>query len=152
MQAAQETFISSTNWTERIGPAAALALVRKHQRCDVGSHLVRIGKLVQDGWRAAALSVGLELEVGGIPPLGHFSLPGAQRPEAETLFTQMMLDRGFLATTGFYATFAHEDDHVRAYLGATKDVFETIAMSLADGTLVSRLRGPVAHTGFRRLT
>jgi glutamate-1-semialdehyde 2,1-aminomutase len=152
MQAAQETFISSTNWTERIGPAAALALVRKHQRRDVGSHLVRIGKLVQDGWRAAALSVGLELEVGGIPPLGHFSLPGAQRPEAETLFTQMMLDRGFLATTGFYATFAHEDDHVRAYLGATKDVFETIAMSLADGTLVSRLRGPVAHTGFRRLT
>ena len=30
MDAAQKTFISSTYWTERIGPAAALATIRKH--------------------------------------------------------------------------------------------------------------------------
>ncbi|MGH9345269.1 MAG: aminotransferase class III-fold pyridoxal phosphate-dependent enzyme, partial [Terriglobia bacterium] len=39
MQAAQESFISSTYWTERIGPAAALATIRKHRRCDVSKQL-----------------------------------------------------------------------------------------------------------------
>jgi len=29
MQAAQSTFISSTNWTERIGPSAAIAMIKK---------------------------------------------------------------------------------------------------------------------------
>ena len=36
MQAAQSTFISSTNWTERIGPVAALATIRKYRREKVG--------------------------------------------------------------------------------------------------------------------
>jgi glutamate-1-semialdehyde 2,1-aminomutase len=152
MQAAQSTFISSTYWTERVGPAAALAMIRKHRRCEVSTHLVRVGKAVQDGWRSAAQSSGLALDVGGIPPIGHFSFQGQLKLAAKTLFTQMMLERGFLATGAFYATFAHQDDHVHAYLDATGDVFKTIAMSLADGTLASRLRGPVAHTGFHRLT
>ena len=152
MQAAQSTFISSTYWTERIGPSAALAMIRKHQRCSVGNHLVRIGKQVQDGWRSAALAAGLELEVGGIPPLGDFSFPGEQWLAARTLFTQMMLERGFLATGAFYATFAHQDEHVQAYLAATNEVFRAIAEAQTDGSLTSRLKGPVAHTGFRRLT
>src|SRR5205823_11104627 len=44
MEAAQRTFISSTYWTERIGPTAALATIRKHRAHDVASHLIRIGK------------------------------------------------------------------------------------------------------------
>ena len=39
MEAAQNTFISSTYWTERIGPVAALATIRKHRRCDVSQTL-----------------------------------------------------------------------------------------------------------------
>ena len=152
MQAAQSTFISSTYWTERIGPAAAMAMIRKHRRCDVGNYLVRVGKQVQDGWRSAAQSAGMELEIGGIPPIGHFSFPGEQKQAAKTLFTQMMLERGFLATGAFYATFAHQDGHVQAYLAATNEVFRVIAAAQADGSLTSRLKGPVAHTGFRRLT
>jgi glutamate-1-semialdehyde 2,1-aminomutase len=152
MQAAQSTFISSTNWTERIGPSAALAMIRKHQRCNVVNHLVRVGKQVQEGWRSAASAAGLELEIGGIAPLGGFSFVGDQKLAAKTLFTQMMLERGFLATGAFYATFAHHDEHIQAYLAATNEVFRAIAAAQADGSLSSRLKGPVAHTGFRRLT
>ena len=31
METAQSTFISSTNWTDRIGPAAALATIKKYK-------------------------------------------------------------------------------------------------------------------------
>ena len=51
MDAAQRSFISSTYWTERIGPVAALATIKKHRMHDVGKHLMKIGQAVQNGWR-----------------------------------------------------------------------------------------------------
>jgi len=152
MVAAQNTFISSTYWTERIGPVAALATIRKHRENDVGSHLVRIGKRVQEGWRETAERVGLSIHVGGLPPLAHFAFDCPDAQVAHTLFTQLMLEEGFLAGQAFYATFAHKEEHVRHYLKAADKVFATIAEALARGRLREMLRGPVAHTGFRRLT
>ncbi len=152
MQAAQTTFISSTNWTERIGPVAALATVGKHRRCNVASHLIRIGRRVKEGWAAAASKAGMVIEVGGIDPLGHFSFPGEQKQAVRTLFTQMMLERGFLATGAFYATYAHQDEHVDRYLAAVNEVFALLAKAMAENSVMAQLKGPVAHTGFSRLT
>ena len=95
MEAAQNTFISSTYWTERIGPAAALATIRKHKEHDVASHLNRMGKMVQTGWRQAAEATELSVEVGGIYPLSHFGIQHEQSQAAHTLFTQIMLEKGF---------------------------------------------------------
>ncbi len=50
MQAAQDTFISSTYWTEGVGPVAALATIAKYERCTVPDHLVRTGNAIQKGW------------------------------------------------------------------------------------------------------
>jgi len=152
MQAAQNSFISSTYWTERIGPAAALATIRKHQRHDVGSHLVRMGQLVKRGWEQAAEHVGLPIHVGGLDPIAHFTFTGENSQAAHTLFTQSMLERGFLANKSFYATFAHNEEHVNNYMAAVEDVFSSIVQTLSNGTLIEMLRGPVAHAGFSRLT
>src|SRR5882724_4108609 len=54
MQAAQTTFISSTNWTERIGPTAALATICKFRREKVAPHLISIGGRVMAGWETTA--------------------------------------------------------------------------------------------------
>jgi len=152
MESAQSTFISSTYWTERIGPAAALATIRKHRRCKVWNHLIRIGRRVQTGWQAAAERVNLQLEVGGIAPLGHFALVGEQKQAARTLFTQLMLERGFLAGSSFYATYAHQDQHVESYLMSVEEVFAVVAEALEHEMVIGMLKGPVAHSGFQRLT
>jgi len=152
MEAAQSTFISSTSWTERVGPAAALATVEKHRRCNVAKHLIRIGTRVQDGWRMAAEQAGLPVEVGGIPPLAHFAIADELGQAARTLFTQLMLERGYLAGAGFYATYAHKDCHVDEYLKAVQEVFAHIARAVKQGTVLTQLKGPVAHEGFERLT
>jgi glutamate-1-semialdehyde 2,1-aminomutase len=152
MESAQSTFISSTYWTERIGPAAALATIRKHRRCKVWNHLIRIGRRMQTGWQAAAERVNLQLEVGGIAPLGHFALVGEQKQAARTLFTQLMLERGFLAASSFYATYAHQDQHVESYLMSAEEVFAVVAEALEHEMVIGMLKGPVAHSGFQRLT
>ena len=153
MQAAQATFMSSTYWTERIGPTAALATIRKHRDCEVAAHLVRVGEAVQSGWRTAASRTGLPLEVGGMAPLSHFSILDERwGPVAHTLFTQLMLEAGFLADSGFYATYAHTEPHVEQYLSAVGSAFQVIVQDLEHGVLQDRLKGPTAHAGFQRLT
>lgn len=152
MNAAQDSFISSTYWTERLGPAAALATIRKHRRCRVSEHLIRIGERIRTGWQKAAERTGLRIEVSGIAPLGHFEFACENALAVRTLFTQLMLERGILATNAFYASYVHEDGHVERYLAAAEEAFHTISDALRKGEVEKHLKGPVAHAGFRRLT
>jgi len=152
MQAAQGSFISSTYWTERIGPVAALATIRKYRRCNVAEHLVKAGESVQSGWKAAAGRHGLSISIQGIPPLAHFSFDYNNGQAVRTLFTQEMLKKGFLATNAFYACYAHEDSHIASYLDALDKTFAVIIEAIEQNKVEKLLKGPIAHSGFHRLT
>jgi glutamate-1-semialdehyde 2,1-aminomutase len=151
MEASQGSFISSTFWTDRIGPVAALATMRKHRERNVPVHLVRAGRKVKALWQEEADRAGLPVHIGGMDPLAHFGFDVVQPQVAHTLYTQLMLDRGFLASKAFYATYAHSDDHIAAFRHGVAESFAVLADALHQGTAESLLRGPVAHDGFRRL-
>ncbi|MBU0675967.1 MAG: aminotransferase class III-fold pyridoxal phosphate-dependent enzyme [Proteobacteria bacterium] len=151
MSAAQESFISSTYWTERIGPVAALATIKKLQNRSVPAHLCDIGKRIQEGWRQISKGHQLGINISGILPLGHFSFDHAQPLVLKTLFTQEMLTRGFLASTVFYASLAHSYEVVDQYLNTADEVFGFIAKAVATGQPEKHLKSSVCHAGFRRL-
>jgi glutamate-1-semialdehyde 2,1-aminomutase len=152
MAGAHDSFISSTYWTESVGPVAALASIRKLQTVDVPGHIARVGSRVQRCWEEAGQRHGLPVHVGGYPCLAHFRFEHEQAEALRTLYTQYMLDLGFLAGTGLYPTLAHTDAILDRYAEAIDRVFRRIAEALAAGEIAQRLRGPVAHVGFRRLT
>ena len=152
MVGAHDSFISSTYWTEGVGPVAALATVRKMQAVDVPAHVARVGTRVQQLWETSARQHGLPVHVGGYPSLAHFRFDHPQADALRTLFTQLMLARGFLAGAGLYPTLAHTDEIVARYGQAIDAVFKELAVVLGTGGDVTRhLHGPVAHSGFRRL-
>jgi glutamate-1-semialdehyde 2,1-aminomutase len=152
MDAAQDTFISSTAWTERVGPVAALATLRKHREQNVPKHLMRIGTRVQNGWKEAAAAADLPVHTSGISPLSHFGFDVPDAQEVRTLFTQMMLDRGIIAGGSFYSMWAHTDAQVDRYLEAVNQVFRDLRIAIDQNAVRQLLRGPVAHSGFKRLT
>jgi glutamate-1-semialdehyde 2,1-aminomutase len=152
MEAAQSTFISSTNWTERIGPTAAIATIKKHRKVDAGSHLMMIGKKIQEGWRCLGPKHGLKIDIGGIPPLSHFSFKENNPLSMKALFVQLMLERGFLASTLFYSMYAHQNHHVEEYLKAVDESFTEISELNRRGEIEKRLKGLPASEGFKRLT
>jgi glutamate-1-semialdehyde 2,1-aminomutase len=151
MEAFENTFVSSTYWTEKIGPTAALATIRKHRNCKVWEHLIEIGALVQSGWRELAVQHRLAIKIDGILPSPHFTFEYPNSQTVRTLFTQIMLDAGFLATNTFYATYAHQRAHVDSYLKVVDRAFGLIAVAIAQNEVENNLRGPVAHAGFYRL-
>ena len=153
MAGAHGSFISSTYWTESVGPVAALATLRKMQTVDVPAHVARIGSRVQELWNDSGRRHGLPLHVAGYPCLAHFGFEHKQADALRTLYTQLMLARGFLAGPALYATLAHTDELVDRFGEAVEAVFKEIAGILAGGgDATAHLRGPIAHSSFRRLT
>jgi len=152
MQAAQSSFISSAYWTEGVGPAAALATVRKLQTLDVPAHAARIGEQVREGWRRLAAKHALPLTVGGRPEMATFAIDHPEAAALCTLLTARMLRRGFLACSYFNPTWAHQSRHVDAYLIAADETFGELAAAIAAGDAARRIGGPVRHGGFARLT
>jgi glutamate-1-semialdehyde 2,1-aminomutase len=151
MEAAQKSFISSTNWTERIGPVAAIAMIHKHRQFDAGSHLMKIGKMVQEGWKILSGKHALPIQIGGIPPLSHFVFEHEKGLVLKALFIQYMLEKGFLASTLFYSMYAHKEEHVRQYMKAADEAFEMIKAAIETGHPEKDLLGQPAVTGFKRL-
>jgi len=133
MSAAHNTFISSSYWTERIGPAAAIATIKKIQKVDALSHVKQMGQKVQEGWKKAAAACGLKINVGGITPWPAFSFNydhelGTNANRAlSTLFKQEMLSRGMLANVQFQLHYAHKDCHINKYLAVITEVFALLA-------------------------
>ncbi len=152
MDGAHESFISSTYWTESVGPVAALATLRKMQQIDVPAHVARVGRRVQDCWQSKVRKYGVPAIVGeGYPCLAHFHFDHELREELRTLYTQLMLRQGFLDHCLFYPTLAHTDAILARYEQAAEVAFEQVADALDKGSVEERLDGPVAETGFQRL-
>jgi glutamate-1-semialdehyde 2,1-aminomutase len=151
MDAAQKTFISSTYWTERIGPTAALATLKKHKAVDASKVLIELGQRIQQGWREAAERHGLPIDIGGIKPMSHFTLKIDNESLARGYFIQRMVEQGFLASNAYYAMVAHTQKHVDAYLDAVNNAFGDIKQALNAGDLQARLRGQPPAEGFKRL-
>jgi glutamate-1-semialdehyde 2,1-aminomutase len=151
MGAAQSTFISSTYWTERVGPAAALATIAKFKRKNVPAHIERIGKEIDLGWKSLAKKHGLHISTSLPYCMITLSFEYKEKQELKTLFVQEMLKRKFLTELAIYPTYAHTSKHVRSYLRAVDEVFAIIKRGIDEKNIKSLLEGPVAHSGFARL-
>jgi len=68
------------------------------------------------------------------------------------LFTQLMLERGYLAYNQFKPSYAHQDRHIEDYCEAVSEVFHLIREAIDSGQVRRMLKGPAAKTGFYRLT
>lgn len=152
MDAAQTSFISSTYWTERVGPSAAIATIKKMQKFHIPAHLNKIGVLIGKGWKKLADKHGLDIEI--IPPnaLITISFNYENTQEIKTLFTQEMLKRGYLAAFSVYVSYCHTEKHVNEYLNKVDEVFGIIKQAIVQNNVKNLLEGPVAHSGFQRLT
>jgi len=154
MDMVQKSFISSTYWTERIGPVASITTINKMLENDVPSHLCKIGNLISDGWKKLADENNLNINImDAVSPLTTFDFDyGEDNLKLQTLFTQEMLSRGFLASKSVYVSYSHDKQHVEKYMGDVDDVFGVLLKAIDQGNVNKLLKGPVAHVGFKRLT
>ncbi|QDU56871.1 aminotransferase class III-fold pyridoxal phosphate-dependent enzyme [Aeoliella mucimassa] len=151
MEAFQQTFISSTYWTEAIGPTAALATITKLEQQQVHQQLAHVGREFRGRLLELADRYELPLRISGRDALQHLSLECEQAAAVGTLFTVEMLKRGVLAGAGFYPTLAHREEHVEQFMQQANDALSQVAEALRQGDVEQRLPGGPRQTGFARL-
>ena len=93
MEAAQRSFISSTFWTERIGPTAALQTLEAMERIR-SWETINTGKRIKDGLQRLATDK-LSIDVRGLAAMPNFNFVSERNLEHKTLISQEMLKCGF---------------------------------------------------------
>jgi glutamate-1-semialdehyde aminotransferase/spore coat polysaccharide biosynthesis protein SpsF (cytidylyltransferase family) len=151
MEAAQSSFISSTFWTERIGPAAALKTLEVMGRERSWERITETGKDIGKQWKKLAEKYNLTLEISGLPSLVSFNIHTENWLKYKTLITQEMLKKGFLAANAIYVCTEHTHDIIDEYFKCLEPIFATISDCENGRNIDQLLEGPVCHGGFKRL-
>jgi glutamate-1-semialdehyde 2,1-aminomutase len=151
MEAAQGSWISSTFWTDRIGPTAALASLAVMEKTKSWEKITAIGLENKRRWQELADKYGLEIDQWGIPALAGFTFKSPNHLAYKTFITQEMLKKGYLAATSMYACLEHTPEIIDGYFYELDKVFARIR-NFEDGEDVMKaLEGPVCQSGFKRL-
>lgn len=151
MEAAQSSFISSTFWTERIGPAAALKTLEVMERLRSWEVITETGLRIRERWQQLADRHGLAISHWGLPALTGFTFQSEQALQYKTLITQEMLHKGYLAGNSVYVCTEHTPEILEGYFDAINPVFGLIRECEDGRDVGALLHGPVCHGGFKRL-
>ena len=152
MEAAQKTFISSTFWTERIGPTAALETIKVMEETSSWEFITAQGEAITSYWNEVGENLGLKLKTARLSALTSFSIDSPNWLKYKTFITQEMLKQGLLAGNSVYVCLAHTDKVIEQYRIAFEPIMQKIVDFEAGKEEIDKyLEGPVCHGGFKRL-
>ena len=151
MEAAQSTFISSTFWTERIGPTAALKTLEVMERLKSWESITGTGLIIREGWQKLADKHGLKIDHWGLPALTGYTIQSPLALAYKTFITQEMLAKGYLVGNSVYVCIDHTPEVLAGFFEALDPVFGLIKECESGRDIYTLLKGPVCHGGFKRL-
>ena len=151
MEAAQTSFISSTFWTERIGPTAALKTLEVMERDRSWELVTRTGQEIRKHWQMLADKHGVNIDHWGIPALTGYTFRSPNALAYKTLITQEMLAKGYLVGNSVYVCTEHKPNIVNGFFDALDPIFGLVKQCEEGRDVMTLLKGPVCHGGFKRL-
>lgn len=153
MDAANESFLSSSYWTDGVGTAAALACIGKMRREGVQKRVWELGERLKAGLHDIAVRHALlRLQIGGMPcsPSITFDL-GEDAAAAKVLMIRQMIQRGFLMSSQLYMSWPHTEGLIDEMVAALDESLDGITQIKEAGDLQRAAGVSAQATGFARL-
>ena len=155
MQAAQSTFISSSYWTERIGYTAALATLEEYKKQKTDKHLKKIGIYFDKKFKKIISEFQLNFENNGLlstPILSYNSGDQLLDIKIKTFLTQEMLKKGYIFSNVIYLSLKHNYKNIDRFFDNFHQILKKDSQNFSHSFFKKNIKGPIAHSGFRRLT
>ena len=128
MENSKDSFISSTFWTERIGPTAALKTLETMEKKKSWIDITKKGKYVKKMWKELAAKNNLKIQISGLDSLASFKLQYDDWNLYKTFIAQEMRKKNMLATNVIYLSTAHTYKLLDNYLKKLDSIFKQIKM------------------------
>jgi glutamate-1-semialdehyde 2,1-aminomutase len=148
MSSVEDTFMSSTFWSERTGYVAALASLKAMATLRSWEKITQIGLKMRNIWSESFIDTGIDFSFSGIPALSALQFHGPNGNAIKTLITQEMLKENILASNIFYPSIAHTEIHLEQYRSALQEVILKITKTSDPRKL---LHSEPSQMGFKRL-
>jgi glutamate-1-semialdehyde 2,1-aminomutase len=153
MEAGEASFISSSYWTDGIGTAAALAVLRRMQTENLFEEMWSRGLTFRSALEGVVARHPLcRVSVTSMPttPTLAFDL-GPATSGAQKQYVREMLQRGILAASFTYLMVAHSDDARARFLAAVDESLAALSLTISRDGLTSLTNPNAPRRGFARL-
>jgi glutamate-1-semialdehyde 2,1-aminomutase len=150
MSSINNTFISSTFWTEASGFAAALKTLEIMEKNRSWNYVTKLGKYVRKKWVGLAKKNKIRIKVQGIPALSSFIFYNNNQVY-KTFITQEMLKINILASNSIYISVAHNKKIFKGYFKKLNEIFKKIKKCEKGEDIFSYFDSNISRSSFKRL-
>ena len=126
MKKAENTFISSTFWGERIGYTAALSSIKEFKRLKIFNKIQANGKFVKSIWYELSKKYKIPIKIMGTNAIPSFIFY-KNHSQRKTFLTQEMLKNNILATNLIYINYFHKKENIKKYIKILDKIFLDIS-------------------------
>jgi glutamate-1-semialdehyde aminotransferase/spore coat polysaccharide biosynthesis protein SpsF (cytidylyltransferase family) len=152
MDATHNTFISSTFWTERSGPVAALQTLKVMENIKSWKIISKTGKSIKKNWTKIAKKNKIDIKISGIESLPSFQINHPNWMKFKTYITQEMLKKRILAGNSIYVSIDHEKKILIKYYKHLDKIFKKIKKCIDGKNNINNiLENEVCASDFFRL-
>ena len=150
MDNAENSFISSTFWSDTLAPAAGLATLNKMKKIKSWKKISITGRKIKKAWKLLSKKHDLKIEIKGIDPMPTFDFVSRKNLYYKNFVTQEFLKKGILASNTIYCCIYH-DKYLKTYLKTLDKIFFKISEFEKNLSVSDFLKFPVSSVGFDRL-
>ena len=154
MRKADEMFISSSNWTERVGFVAAIETLKFIKKKKIWININSTGKFIEKNWLKIFDKYKIKVSLGNFYPLMTFNLGYSQKINNYilTYFCQEMLANKIIASNSIYLSYAHKKKYFKKYFLIFDKIFKKISELKNIDEVKNLLKTRPRSDSFTRLT
>ncbi len=150
MDSINQSFISSTFWTERIGFVAANATLDEMKKIESWKKISELGVYYSNTLKKLALLHNLEIEISGLKPIINIHYKNHNDALAKTFLMREMLNLGYLYNNLTYISTKHTKKEINRYASILDDNFKKLS-KLENKDLKKINKNFLSKSTFRRI-
>lgn len=120
-----DSFISSTFWTEKLGPVAAIKTLELMEKYKTWEDISKKGKYIKKKWSQIFNSLDLDMTISGLNAIPSFSFNENNNIKLSYLI-YLMLNKGYLSSNILFLSFYHKNKDISNYLDCFYDSLNEI--------------------------
>jgi len=152
MECANNSFISSSFWGERVGFVAALKTLEIMKKTKSYNIIKKNGKYIISQLKKIAKENNVEIDIIGIPSIPTFVFKNLKNNLFyKTLIAQEMIKKNMLCSTIFFLSSKHKIKDLDDYLFELNKVFKIISKCENGERIKKYLKHSVVDSTFKRL-